>query len=105
MKWLDAQAKCNAFKQKAVESHSPLKCSGTELVGIFFDGTGNNEKQDYDQGRVPKEKWSHSNVVRLFYTYMDKAERGTNKSYAYYIPGVGTPFPEIGDDGGTLGSA
>ena len=40
---LDTKAKLNAFKQKAVESHSPLTCSGSVLIGIFFDGTGNNE--------------------------------------------------------------
>lgn len=100
---LDTKAKLNAFKQKAVESHSPLTCSGSVLIGIFFDGTGNNEKRDYDNGKVPKEKWKHSNVARLFYTYMDKVERGTNKSFAYYVPGVGTPFPDIGDEGGRLG--
>ncbi len=100
---LDTKAKLHAFKQQAVASHSPMACSGTVFVGIFFDGTGNNEKLDYDQGRVPLAMQKQSNIVRLFYTYKDAVTEGTNTYRAYYIPGVGTPFPEIGDAGGSLG--
>lgn len=42
--------------------------------------------------------------MRLYHTHPDKVEIGTTGYYAYYIPGVGTPFPEIGDNGGMLGS-
>jgi hypothetical protein len=100
---LDTKAKFNAFKQKSVESHSPLTCSGSVFVGIFFDGTGNNEKQDYDRGKVTKEKQKHSNIARLLLTYKDKVRDGTNSFYRYYVPGVGTPFEEIGDEGGSMG--
>lgn len=99
---LDTKAKFNAFKQRAVESHSPLTCSGSVFVGIFFDGTGNNEKLDYDNGAVPLDKWKHSNVARLFYTYKNEIQEGTNSFYRCYIPGAGTPFDDIGDDGGML---
>lgn len=79
-------------------------CSGQVHVGIFFDGTGNNMKDDFD--REPPEKRKHSNVVRIFHTHRNDP---TNGYLSYYIPGVGTPFPEIGDSGkglwGTLGSA
>lgn len=81
-----------------------LSCSGNIFVGMFFDGTGNNERADYlDLIKTPADL-KHSNVVRLYHAYPDNETRGTNKYYAYYIPGVGTKFPAIGDDGGTLGT-
>ena len=79
-------------------------CSGQVFVGIFFDGTGNNRDRDYVE--LPPEKGKHSNIVRLFHSYRDKWNQGYLR---YYIPGVGTPFPEIGDSGtgwsSTAGSA
>lgn len=68
-------------------------CSGQVFVGIFFDGTGNNLKKDYETPPVAERK--HSNVVRLFHTFRNDPETGYIRTY---IPGVGTPFPEIGDN-------
>ena len=68
-------------------------CSGQLFVGMFFDGTGNNVTEDYE--KPPAEKRKHSNVVRLFHTFRDEPKKGYIRNY---IPGVGTPFPEIGDD-------
>jgi hypothetical protein len=84
-------------------SPKSLPCTGQIFIGMFFDGTGNNENEDYlkVKGEPPKQK--HSNVVRLYHAYPDKITKGTIKYYAYYIPSVGTPFPEIGDSGGKLG--
>lgn len=81
-----------------------LSCSGNLFVGMFFDGTGNNEDIDYKANINDPSKQKHSNVVRLYHTYLPK-KVGTNAYYPYYIPGVGTPFPQIGDAGGGLGSA
>ena len=67
-------------------------CSGQVFVGIFFDGTGNNMKADYDT--PPPERRKHTNVVKLFQTFPDEPKRGYLR---HYIPGVGTPFPEIGE--------
>lgn len=67
-------------------------CSGQVHVGIFFDGTGNNMKDDFEL--PPPEKRKHSNIVRLFHTHRNEPSNGY---LSYYIPGVGTPFPEIGD--------
>lgn len=90
-------------------------CTGQIFIGLFFDGTGNNEKVDYiDVAAYPK-KQKHSNVVRLYHTYPDEKRdkesgvkestiSGTNRYYSSYIPGVGTPFDEIKDDGGKLGT-
>lgn len=56
-------------------------------VGIFFDGTNNNMTRD-------KPLVGHSNIVSLF-----DAHRADDNHFRYYIPGVGTPFPEIGEHG------
>lgn len=69
-------------------------CTGQLNVGIFFDGTGNNMGVDYEN-RKPQDR-KHSNVVKLFKTFPDRAKDGY---FRHYIPGVGTPFPEIGDSG------
>ncbi len=81
-----------------------LSCSGNIFIGMFFDGTGNNEKADYKDVPNPAD-YKHSNVVRLYHAYPDNVTRGTNKYYAYYIPGVGTKFPEINDEGKIAGIA
>lgn len=72
-------------------------CSGQVFVGMFFDGTGNNRQEDYEKPSVDQRK--HSNVVRLFHTYRYDPLKGYLR---IYIPGVGTPFPEIGDDNNYL---
>lgn len=49
-------------------------------------------KIDYQS--LPPEQRKHTNVVKLFHTF--RADRSSGY-LPYYIPGVGTPFPEIGD--------
>jgi uncharacterized protein (DUF2235 family) len=67
-------------------------CTGQLNIGIFFDGTGNNLDSDY---KIPKpSERKHSNVVKIFNTCPDRYNDGY---FRHYIPGVGTPFPEIGD--------
>jgi uncharacterized protein (DUF2235 family) len=61
---------------------------------VYFDGTGNNREID-----VPT--FEHSNVARL-YRAMPKNSDAAGE-YSFYVPGVGTPFREIGDPGGALG--
>ena len=65
-------------------------CSGQLDVGIFFDGTGNNMSEDFD--KQPPQSRKHSNVVKLFRTHQLNLKLG---QYAYYVPGVGTPFPKV----------
>jgi hypothetical protein len=82
------------------------QCEGQIFAGIFFDGTGNNMDVDYyggdgsktlGEGRapLPPEKRKHTNVVKLYQAFPRENEKGY---FRIYIPGVGTPFPEIGDD-------
>lgn len=61
---------------------------------VFFDGTGNNRDID-----VPT--FEHSNVARLFRAM--KLDSIGDGRYTFYVPGLGTPFREIGDPGGALG--
>ncbi|MDB0573453.1 DUF2235 domain-containing protein [Ralstonia solanacearum] len=55
-------------------------------VGLFFDGTNNNMVRD-----TPSQ--SHTNVVVLFNAHRDDRQ----DHFAFYVPGVGTKFPEIGE--------
>ncbi|MGO4812232.1 hypothetical protein AB4156_21985, partial [Cupriavidus sp. 2MCAB6] len=69
-------------------------------VGLFFDGTNNNMERDYKKPEPAKR--FHSNIVRLHNAY--PAEEGNTPGegeyfYRVYLPGVGTPFPQIGEMG------
>ena len=85
-------------------SPKSLPCSGQLFIGLFFDGTGNNEKADYVKFQDKPGLQQHSNVVRLYHMYPDQVTKGATKYYRYYVPGVGTNFPEINDSGGTRGT-
>ena len=63
-------------------------CSQSLWLSFFFDGTGNNEKND-----TPRSK--QSNVARLLLAHNEKDD--STGTYRIYIPGLGTPFPEIGE--------
>lgn len=79
-----------------VPSKREAMCQCTTVIhySVFFDGTGNNRNED-------REKKKLSNIAKLFDAHKDVPE--TIK--AAYIPGVGTPYPEIGDRGGVTGMA
>jgi hypothetical protein len=64
-----------------------LACQKTVNVGIFFDGTNNNDQRD-------RPEKGHSNIAKLFSSYSDDQK---NSFFRYYIPGVGTTFEEIGE--------
>jgi Uncharacterized alpha/beta hydrolase domain (DUF2235) len=80
------------------QSSAVSSCSGQVHVGIFFDGTGNNMKADFTD--LPPAQRKHSNVVKLFRCMPTLREAGR---YSYYIPGVGTPFPDIGENKAAMG--
>ena len=102
---LNIRERLNAVQQANLQRTSALSCSGKAYVGMFFDGTGNNEKADYNNGQVPEDQQKPSNVVRLYYTYTEGKMQATDKFYGIYIPGVGTPFDRVQDAGGLLGKA
>ena len=96
-------------------------CCKTLHISLFFDGTGNN--LNYDLYRIqepPNPAIPHpTNIARLFQATIgqgyaggvgsknleltDMPESAGNKYYKYYIPGVGTPFPEVLDLDFSLG--
>jgi hypothetical protein len=97
---------------KPTQACKTEKCEIRINIGIFFDGTGNN--QDWvENGSVnwragiknwwnnkPKNKKTQlqqradSNVARLFRSYPDDPSDGY---FRLYVPGLGTPFPEISE--------
>lgn len=88
----EAAQRANAMK--CVRSKSS-ECQGQVYVGLFFDGTGNNDKWVEDgHSQTQRARNKHSNVARLFDAHPIEPENGI---YAYYMPGVGTPFREVGD--------
>lgn len=99
---LSPQPKATLKRAQALNSAVPQcpqpDCSTPLHIGMFFDGTGNNREADYLS--LPSQKRKHSNIVRLYNVYAEQHETGY---YKYYIPGVGTPFPIIGDAGAALG--
>ncbi|HBM3028734.1 TPA: DUF2235 domain-containing protein [Klebsiella oxytoca] len=84
-------------------------CCKTLHISLFFDGTGNNLNNDLYIAD-PKHP---TNIARLFRATIGQGHAGGvqghdgelvdmegtsgNKYYKYYIPGVGTPFPEVSD--------
>ena len=83
-------------------------CCKTVHISLFFDGTGNNLNHDL-YFADPKHP---TNIARLFRAtigqgaaggvakgeeLLDADGSGDDKYYKYYIPGVGTPFPEVND--------
>jgi hypothetical protein len=96
-------------------------CCKTLHISLFFDGTGNNLNNDLylSNPRHP------TNIARLFRASIgdghaggtvhgtstargltDAVGTGNGQYFKYYMPGVGTPFTEVGDlDYGNAGLA
>ncbi|QHM74712.1 hypothetical protein C7M52_00654 [Mixta theicola] len=99
-------------------------CCKTLHISLFFDGTGNNLNNDlYEATRSDPPGTPHpTNIARLFRATIGQGYAGGvqgygnelldlpgtagDKYFKYYIPGVGTPFPEVLDlDYSTIGLA
>ncbi|WP_339530924.1 MULTISPECIES: T6SS phospholipase effector Tle1-like catalytic domain-containing protein [unclassified Pseudomonas] len=65
-------------------------CARSLHISLFFDGTNNNEPYDTRKATPPHP----TNIARLYHASLEQPESGY---FRYYIPGVGTPFPEIGE--------
>ena len=65
-------------------------CAQSLHVSLYFDGTNNNEPYDTKIATPPHP----SNIARLFHAGLRGHENGY---FSYYIPGVGTPFPDINE--------
>ncbi|GAA0233724.1 DUF2235 domain-containing protein [Marinomonas primoryensis] len=89
------------LRQRLVKKGLPLvniKPEHILRIGVFFDGTGQNEKNDeHKETRGDK---SRTNIARLFAAYPEK----TGESAKIYVSGVGTldgawQTPEVIDKG------
>ncbi|QAU23566.1 DUF2235 domain-containing protein [Dyella sp. M7H15-1] len=82
-----------------IRSKESAQCQGQVYATVFFDGTGNNmDWKEPDTLGKQEELDKHSNVARLYRAALAEPNDGF---FPYYIPGVGTPFEQIGDlDGG-----
>jgi len=84
-------------------------CCKTLHISLFFDGTGNNLNNDF----VLSDPKHPTNIARLFRAAigdgtaggvpdtrqvpLDAASDSGGQYFKFYIPGVGTPFPEVND--------
>lgn len=81
----------------------PAQCGGQVYVNLFLDGTGNNK--DWKEPGLEGTQMmagKHSNIARLYNARLEDHQSGF---FSHYIPGLGTPFKEIGDFGGIVGRA
>lgn len=81
-----------ALKEQTSGRAAAGSCLQTLWFSLFFDGTGNNLDADIGTKK-------HSNVAKLFLAHREIDT--TEGIYRLYIPGVGTYFKEVGDDGGS----
>lgn len=94
------EAQQRAKAMSCIRSPHKTECQGQVYVGLFFDGTGNNEKWVQDgETKTQRARNKHSNVARLRDAHINEP---TNGFFAYYMQGVGTPYREIGDTTSTL---
>lgn len=75
-------------------------CAADIWMSVFFDGTGNS--RFLEETKPPRQR-AFTNVAHLFFAH--RAPDTVYGIYRLYVPGVGTPFPEIGDAGGDLEQA
>lgn len=79
------------FRQESRRQKSSPCCKSLH-ISLFFDGTNNNALKD--TACMPPHP---SNVAKLYRACApDDLMANERGFYAFYIPGVGTPFPQIG---------
>ncbi|MFS2156917.1 DUF2235 domain-containing protein [Pseudomonas sp. Pseusp122] len=90
----------NYYKQVGEVGSSGESLAPRNLhISVFFDGTRHNETYDTRQSVPP----CPTNIARLYHATLVEPQDGY---FACYIPGVGAPFPDIGElDFTTLGMA
>lgn len=84
---VDLASKSTTQRSNSVAVHT---CTQSLWFSFFFDGTGNNLSVDELTSK-------HSNVAKLYRAHAEDDEG--SGTYRIYIPGVGTYFKEVGDDG------
>ena len=78
--------------RRASRQNKSNPCCKSVHISLFFDGTNNNDSKD--SSATPPHP---SNVAKLYHACAPENRRANEQGfYAFYIPGVGTPFPQIG---------
>jgi hypothetical protein len=72
---------------------------GGRWLSFFFDGTGNNLEADLPKNSKLSDR-EHSNVARLYLVHSPNDPK--LGIYRFYIPGVGTYFRDVKDEGNTV---
>lgn len=67
-----------------------MDCCHSLHISLFFDGTNNNEHNDTKNNHP-------SNISKLFHASIQGEDANRKGYFSYYMPGVGTAFPEIGE--------
>lgn len=67
-----------------------FECVQSLHISLFFDGTNNNEDNDTKKNHP-------SNIAKLFHASLRGEQSEKSGFFSFYMPGVGTPFPEIGE--------
>ncbi|WP_305823247.1 T6SS phospholipase effector Tle1-like catalytic domain-containing protein [Massilia brevitalea] len=83
----------SGFKNASLQKGVMGSCRRNLWISYFFDGTGNNMEADLGLGK-------HSSVARLYRAHVE--EDPIAGIWRVYIPGLGTNFPAIGDEGKML---
>ena len=103
LKWADEMPQGGRIKNSQMAaktgkirttSGTGTSCQKTLQITLFFDGTNNNDDVENDvwcDSRVH----TYTNVARLFNAARVDEDNGI---FRFYIPGVGTPFKQIGEN-------
>lgn len=79
-------------------------CKKPVWISCFFDGTGNNFELDGGNSVDPRDT-KHSNIAKLSWFAHPGVKDDKPRVFNFYAPGVGTPFPEVGDSGQNINKA
>ena len=104
-----SQARAFEYRQLPPPARPATSCDFNLFFGFFFDGTRNNYN-------LCTENEAYSNVARLYDCYpglgvpgVVKRDPPWNDDYRHffkvYVPGVGSPFPEVFDEGKSMWGA
>nr|WP_180203430.1 DUF2235 domain-containing protein [Pseudomonas sp. SbOxS1]NYU03111.1 DUF2235 domain-containing protein [Pseudomonas sp. SbOxS1] len=81
------------YHQQGVNSKGQsqgVECCHSLHISLFFDGTNNNEFNDTKKNHP-------SNIAKLYHASLRGKKAEDEGYFSYYMPGVGTAFPEIGE--------
>ena len=85
-----AEEDCHHRQVNAKGRSQRFECVQSLHISLFFDGTNNNELNDTKKNHP-------SNIAKLFHASIQDDDARKEGYFSYYMPGVGTPFPEIGE--------